>query len=91
MRLWLAENLSRPAAHLLTSDTCKHDQRSTLPKKTVSLIDPRDGIMLYTKLDDHCDKLAVDWRSSEILSSYKLTDDGPVYHALSAHLCRAMF
>jgi len=23
-------------------------------------MDPCDGIMLYTELDDHCDKLAVD-------------------------------
>jgi len=24
------------------------------------LIDPRDGIVLYTELDDHCDKLVAD-------------------------------
>ena len=30
----------------------------------------------------------VERRSSEVLSTY-LTDDGPVYHALSAHLSRA--
>jgi len=30
----------------------------------------------------------VERRSSEVLST-QLTDDGPVYHALSVHLCRA--
>jgi len=30
----------------------------------------------------------VERRSSEVLSAY-LTDDGPVYHALSVHLSRA--
>ena len=54
----------------------------------LSLIDPRDGIVLSTELDDHCDKQAVDRRSSDVLSTW-LTDDGPVYHALSVHLSRA--
>jgi len=44
--------------------------------------------MLYTELDDHCDKLAVNRPSSEVLSTL-LTDDGSVYHALSVHLSRA--
>ena len=35
------------------------------------------------ELDDHCDKLAVERRYCQ------LTDDGPVYHALSVHICRA--
>ena len=38
-------------------------------KYQLSLIDPRDGIVLKTELDDHCDKLAVDRRSSEVLSA----------------------
>jgi len=35
----------------------------------LSLIDPRDGIMQKTALDDQCDKLAVERRSSEVLST----------------------
>jgi len=54
-------------------------------KYQLSLIDAHDGIVLSTELDDHCDKLAVDCRSSEVL----LTDDGPIYHALSVHFSRA--
>ena len=38
-------------------------------KYQLSVIDPRDGIMLQTELDDHRDKLAVDGRSSEVLST----------------------
>jgi len=44
----------------------------------LSLIDLRDAFMLQTEPDDYCDKLAVDCRSLEILST-SLTDDGPVY------------
>jgi len=35
----------------------------------LSLIDPRDGIVQKTALDDQCDKLAVERRSSEVLST----------------------
>ena len=45
------------------------------------LIDARNGIVLWTELDDHCDNLVVERRSSEALSTL-LIDDGPVYHAL---------
>ena len=51
----------------------------------LSLIDQRDGIVLWTEFDDHCDKLAVDCRISDVLST-RLTDDGPVFHALSVTL-----
>ena len=57
-------------------------------KYQLSLIDPREGIVLWTELDDYCDKLVDDRRSSEVLST-QLIDDGPVYYALSVHLCRA--
>jgi len=50
-------------------------------------MDPRGGIVLYTELDDHCGKPAVDHRRQQVLST-QLTDDGPVYHAWSVHLCR---
>jgi len=50
-----------------------------------SPINPRDGIVLQTELEDHGDKQAVERRSAEVLSTY-LTDDGPVYHALSVDL-----
>jgi len=33
-------------------------------KYQLPLINPHDGILLQTELDDHCDKLAVDNRSS---------------------------
>ena len=49
-------------------------------------IDPRDGIMPQTELDDHCEKLAVDRSSSEVLLLTQLTDDDPVYCSLSIHL-----
>jgi len=52
-----------------------------IDKYQLSLMDPRDGIVLQTELD-------VEHRSSEVLSTW-LTDDGPVYHALSVHLSRA--
>jgi len=41
--------------------------------------------VLQTELEDHGDKQAVERRSAEVLSTY-LTDDGPVYHALSVDL-----
>ena len=31
-------------------------------KYHLSIMNPRDGIVLQTELDDHCDKLAVDRR-----------------------------
>ena len=36
---------------------------SILDKYQLSLIDPRDGIVLQTELDDYCDKLVVERRS----------------------------
>jgi len=57
-------------------------------KCQLSLMDPRNGILLYTELDDYCDKLVVERRSSEVLSTW-LTDNGPVYHAVSVHLSGA--
>ena len=45
-------------------------------------------ISLQAAIDHYCDKLAVERRSSEVLST-ELNDDGPVYHALSVHLSRA--
>ena len=41
-----------------------------------------------TEIDDYCDKLVVNSRSSEVLST-ELTNDSAVYHALSVHLSRA--
>ena len=38
-------------------------------KYQLSLIDPRDRTVLWTELDDHCDKLVVERRSSEALST----------------------
>ena len=38
--------------------------------------------------DDQLWQTSVERRSSDVLSTY-LTDDGPVYHALSVHLSRA--
>ena len=38
-------------------------------KYQLSLIDPRDKIVLWTELDDLCDKLVVECRSSEKLST----------------------
>ena len=38
-------------------------------KYQLSLIDPRDGIVLYTELNDRCDERVVDCRSSEVLST----------------------
>ena len=55
----------------------------------LSLMDPRDKIVLWTELNEHCDKLQ---RSNIRVRRYcqlKLTDDGPVNHAPSVHLCRA--
>jgi len=46
-------------------------------------MDPRDDIVLWTELDYHCDRPAVDRRYCQS------TDDGPVYHAPSVHLCPA--
>ena len=43
---------------------------------------------MSTQFDVHCDKLAVERHSSEVLST-QLTDDRLVYHTLSVHLCRA--
>ena len=45
--------------------------RTAWNKYQLSLIDPRDcrSIVLSIELDDHCDKLAVDSRSSEALST----------------------
>ena len=40
-------------------------------------------------LMDHCDKLAVDRRTRRQVLSTQLTDDGPVYHAVNIHPCRA--
>ena len=54
--------------------------RARSDKYRLSLMDPRDDIVLWTELDDHCDRLAVDRRYCQS------TDDGPVYHALSVHL-----
>jgi len=48
-------------------------------------MDPRDGTVLKTELDDYCDKPVEERRSSEVLSTW-LTDDGPVYHAVGVHL-----
>jgi len=36
----------------------------------LSLIDPRDEIVLQTELEDHCDKLAVDRLSSDIIIAH---------------------
>ena len=36
---------------------------SVLDKYQLSLIDPRDGIVLQTELDDYCDKLVDEHRS----------------------------
>jgi len=41
--------------------------------------------VLWTELDDLCDTLVVERRSSEVLSTQS-ADDGPVYHALSVQL-----
>jgi len=54
--------------------------RARSDKYRLSLMDPRDDIVLWTELDDHCDRPAVDRRYCQS------TDDGPVYHALSVHL-----
>ena len=51
-----------------------------------SLTDPLDGTVLCRELNDYCDKLVDERRSSEVLSTY---DDGPVYDALSTQLSRA--
>jgi len=51
----------------------------------MSPTNPRDGIVLQTELEDHGDKQAVERRSADVLSTY-LTDDGPVYRALSVDL-----
>ena len=69
-----------------TADAQHREVKSN--KYQLSPIDPRDGIVLLTELDNHCDKLQ---RSSVGARRYQLllTDDGPVYHALSVHLSRA--
>ena len=46
---------------------------------------PRDRTVLQTELDDHCDKLLVERRSSEVLSTCA-TNGGAVYRSLSVHL-----
>ena len=38
-------------------------------KCQLSLIDPRDGTVLQKELDDYCDRLVVERRSSEVLST----------------------
>ena len=38
-------------------------------KYQLSLIDPRDEIVLKIELDDYCDKLVDERRSSEVLST----------------------
>jgi len=38
-------------------------------KYQLLLTDPHDRIVLYTELEDHCGKLAVDRQSSEVLST----------------------
>ena len=58
-------------------------------KYQLSLMDPRDGIVLQTELCDHCDKLAVDRRTRRQVLSTQLTDNGPVCHAVNVHLRRA--
>ena len=56
----------------------------------------RDGMTVgqkrlqNTELDDLCDKLQRSSVGARGVLSTQLTDDGPVYHALSVHLSRAM-
>jgi len=60
------------SAYYVGSDN-KQTQNPGVNAKTYkclqSLINPHDGIVLYTQLDDYCDKLAVDCQSSEVLST----------------------
>ena len=49
---------------------CSHDYSVTITYRCqLSLIDPRDEIVLQTKLDDYCDKLVDERWSSEVLST----------------------
>jgi len=59
-------------------------------KYQLSLIDSCDKIVLYTALDDLCDKL-YSGQTSELGGIIDLVDRRrpPVYHALSVHLSRA--
>ena len=58
-------------------------------KYQLSLNEPRaTKLCCRQSLTFYCDKLVDERRSSEVLST-QLTDDGPVYHALSVHLSRA--
>ena len=69
---------------------CVVSFKSIVDKYQLSLIDPRDAVVLRTELDDHCDKLqrsSVGARTRCIVNV--LTDDCPVCQALSVHLCRA--
>ena len=56
--------------------------------KFLSLMDPREGMVLWTERHNYCDKLAADCHSSEVLSTL-LTEDSSVYHALSVHFSQA--
>ena len=49
---------------------CSHGYSVTITYRCqLSLIDPRDEIVLQTKLDDYCDKLVDERWSSEVLST----------------------
>ena len=68
---WLLLLLLLPATRYHSNQSpYKHN------KYQLSQINPRDGTVLQTELDDHCDKLQ---RSS--VGAQSEGDDSPVYHA----------
>jgi len=55
-------NITAQFAAFLTFD------QSRFNKYQLSLIDPRDGIVLWTELDDYYDKLAVDYELGGVIN-----------------------
>ena len=78
----------RPARTRATSLSGKHYLSTNINYKAVTIRPARLNCAVDRKLDDYCDKLVVERRSSEVLST-QLTDDCPVYRALSVQLSRA--